>query len=263
MKHVWKMLMAALLACMLLVPMGAEAENAVGKANQNGVPAMNTQSATGYTVFTIDKGYEFTIVEPIIENGVTTWYKVYCVKPTTNDTYQVYIAAQYVTFVTDAGEEPKDEVTLKPSVDTELDKEVTAVSAKAKASLNVGMYKTPDTSADMVATIPAGVVVDVTGRYTTVTRTWFRVSYNGKTGFVPSTMLEPIADADDGKEDEKDDDKEEVVIPAIGTLYFALAGIWGFPYGEQIVGTLTAIDTFLGVCLGISSKQYNQQGGKS
>ena len=55
----------------------------------------------------------------------------------------------------------------------------------------------------------------------------------------------------------------QIVIPALGTLYFALAGIWGFPYGEQIVGTLTAIDTFLGVCLGISSKQYNQQGGKS
>ena len=51
----------------------------------------------------------------------------------------------------------------------------------------------------------------------------------------------------------------QIVIPAIGTLYFALAGIWGFPYGEQVVGTLTAVDTFLGVCLGISSKQYNAQ----
>jgi hypothetical protein len=49
-----------------------------------------------------------------------------------------------------------------------------------------------------------------------------------------------------------------VFLPALGTLYFALAGIWGFPYGEQIVGTLTAIDTFLGVCLGISTKQYNK-----
>lgn len=49
-----------------------------------------------------------------------------------------------------------------------------------------------------------------------------------------------------------------VFLPAFGTLYFALAGIWGFPYGEQIVGTLTAIDTFLGVCLGISTKQYNK-----
>ena len=47
----------------------------------------------------------------------------------------------------------------------------------------------------------------------------------------------------------------QIVIPALATLYFALAGIWGFPYGEQIVGTLTAIDTFLGVILGISSAQ--------
>ncbi len=51
----------------------------------------------------------------------------------------------------------------------------------------------------------------------------------------------------------------QILIPALATLYFALAGIWGFPYGEQIVGTLTAIDTFLGVCLGISSRQYNAE----
>lgn len=48
-------------------------------------------------------------------------------------------------------------------------------------------------------------------------------------------------------------------LPACGTLYFALAGIWGFPYGEQIVGTITAIDTFIGVLLGISTIQYNKQ----
>lgn len=49
-------------------------------------------------------------------------------------------------------------------------------------------------------------------------------------------------------------------LPAIGTLYFAIAGIWGLPYGEQIVGTITAIDTFLGVLLGISSATYNKGG---
>lgn len=48
----------------------------------------------------------------------------------------------------------------------------------------------------------------------------------------------------------------QVVLPALGTLYFALAGIWGFPYGEQIVGTITAVDTFLGVLLRISSNAY-------
>ena len=45
-------------------------------------------------------------------------------------------------------------------------------------------------------------------------------------------------------------------LPASGTLYFALAEIWGFPYGAQIVGTLTAVDAFLGVVLGISSACY-------
>lgn len=52
----------------------------------------------------------------------------------------------------------------------------------------------------------------------------------------------------------------QVLLPALGTLYFALAGIWGFPYGEQIVGTITAVDTFLGICLGISTVQYNKKG---
>lgn len=49
-----------------------------------------------------------------------------------------------------------------------------------------------------------------------------------------------------------------VWLPAIGTLYFALAGIWGFPYAEQIVGTITAIDTFLGTVLHISNKLYKE-----
>ena len=47
-------------------------------------------------------------------------------------------------------------------------------------------------------------------------------------------------------------------LPAAGTLYFALAGIWGLPYGEEIVGTITAVDTFLGVILGIASVSYHK-----
>ena len=50
----------------------------------------------------------------------------------------------------------------------------------------------------------------------------------------------------------------QYLLPALGILYFALAGIWGLPYGEQVVGTITAVDTFLGVLLGISSAQYNK-----
>ena len=47
-------------------------------------------------------------------------------------------------------------------------------------------------------------------------------------------------------------------LPAAGTLYFALASIWGLPYGEEIVGTITAVDTFLGVLLGIASNTYKK-----
>lgn len=55
----------------------------------------------------------------------------------------------------------------------------------------------------------------------------------------------------------------QIVLPAIATLYFALAGIWGFPFGEQIVGTITAIDTFLGCILKISTNNYykDKEGG--
>lgn len=49
-----------------------------------------------------------------------------------------------------------------------------------------------------------------------------------------------------------------LVLPALGTLYFTLAGIWGFPYGEQVVGTIAAITTFGGVVLKISDVGYNK-----
>lgn len=53
----------------------------------------------------------------------------------------------------------------------------------------------------------------------------------------------------------------QIVIPAIATLYFALAKIWGLPYGEEIVGTLSAIDIFLGTILKISNNEYKKANG--
>ena len=50
-----------------------------------------------------------------------------------------------------------------------------------------------------------------------------------------------------------------ILFPAIGTLYFALARIWDFPFAEEIVGTIAAIDTFLGAILQISTNQYNKE----
>ena len=49
---------------------------------------------------------------------------------------------------------------------------------------------------------------------------------------------------------------QQIVLPALGALYFALAKIWGFPYGTEIVGTISAVDVFLGAILKISTNNY-------
>lgn len=50
----------------------------------------------------------------------------------------------------------------------------------------------------------------------------------------------------------------QILLPALGTLYFALAKIWGFPYATEVVGTISAVDAFLGALLGISTANYNK-----
>lgn len=52
----------------------------------------------------------------------------------------------------------------------------------------------------------------------------------------------------------------QIGLPALATLYFAVAEIWGFPYSAEVIGTITALDTFLGVLLGITTAQYNKKG---
>ncbi len=49
-------------------------------------------------------------------------------------------------------------------------------------------------------------------------------------------------------------------LPALGTFYFALSNIWPLPYGDKVVGTITAIVTFLGAILRISTSNYNGDG---
>ena len=51
----------------------------------------------------------------------------------------------------------------------------------------------------------------------------------------------------------------QIILPAGATLYAALAGIWGLPYGTEITGTISAVDVFLGAILGISSAEYKRQ----
>ena len=50
----------------------------------------------------------------------------------------------------------------------------------------------------------------------------------------------------------------QIWLPALATLYSGLAMIWGFPNPEEIVGTIVAVNLFLGTVLGISSKNYKE-----
>jgi hypothetical protein len=48
----------------------------------------------------------------------------------------------------------------------------------------------------------------------------------------------------------------QIVLPALGLLYFTLAQLWNLPHVEAVMGTISAVATFLGVCLGLSTKEY-------
>lgn len=50
----------------------------------------------------------------------------------------------------------------------------------------------------------------------------------------------------------------EVLVPAIGALYFGLSKIWGLPFGPEVTGTCACIATFLGALVGISRAEYNK-----
>jgi len=48
----------------------------------------------------------------------------------------------------------------------------------------------------------------------------------------------------------------QIALPAVGSLYFALAQLWNLPYAEQITGTCSALAVCIGVLIGISSYRY-------
>lgn len=50
----------------------------------------------------------------------------------------------------------------------------------------------------------------------------------------------------------------QIVLPAFGTLYFALAAIWGLPKADEVVKTVIAVDAFLGALLQLSSTAYKR-----
>lgn len=54
----------------------------------------------------------------------------------------------------------------------------------------------------------------------------------------------------------------QILLPALGALYFALSQTWGISHGPEVVGSITAFDTFLGLLLGLSARSYVATGAK-
>lgn len=52
-----------------------------------------------------------------------------------------------------------------------------------------------------------------------------------------------------------------VALPALGALYFGLAQLWHLPKAPEIVGTITLLDTCLGVLLNLAKKSYDSGAG--
>ena len=50
----------------------------------------------------------------------------------------------------------------------------------------------------------------------------------------------------------------QYILPGLGVLYAIIAGVTGLPYAEVVLAIVMAVDWFLGIILGISTKQYNK-----
>jgi len=50
-----------------------------------------------------------------------------------------------------------------------------------------------------------------------------------------------------------------VVLPAFGAFYFTVAQIWGLPKAEEVVGTIAAVNVFVGVIVQLANRSYNKR----
>ncbi len=49
-----------------------------------------------------------------------------------------------------------------------------------------------------------------------------------------------------------------IVLPALGTLYVAMANIWGFPYASEVLPSIMGIAVFLGVVIEFVNYQWQK-----
>lgn len=49
----------------------------------------------------------------------------------------------------------------------------------------------------------------------------------------------------------------QILLPGVGTFYFSFAALWNLPNATSVVGTITAVDVFLGLVLAYMKAKYD------
>lgn len=53
-----------------------------------------------------------------------------------------------------------------------------------------------------------------------------------------------------------------VALDAVGIFYKTIATIWALPLGDEVLSTCAALSVLIGALIGISSANYNKNGGE-
>ena len=53
-----------------------------------------------------------------------------------------------------------------------------------------------------------------------------------------------------------------IAIPAFGTFYSIMAGVWHLPYANEVGTTCLAVATLLGALIGVATQNYNKSDSK-
>lgn len=52
-----------------------------------------------------------------------------------------------------------------------------------------------------------------------------------------------------------------VALDAVGIFYKTIATIWSLPLGDEVLSTCAALSVLVGALIGVSSANYNKNGG--
>ena len=53
-----------------------------------------------------------------------------------------------------------------------------------------------------------------------------------------------------------------VALDAVGIFYNTLSGVWGLPFGDEVLATCAAMSLLVGALIGVSSATYNKTDAK-